>query len=481
MRFAVLGQGSIGRRHARLLDALGHEVAVFDPAGLVPDAGTTARVCSSLREALGGAEAALVATPTALHVEHARAALEAGLATLVEKPLATSAAGARELELLAAERGLTLGVAMNLRFHPGPATVRRLVAAGELGQVLRASAAFGAWLPGWRPAVDYRTTYSARADLGGGILLDAVHELDYLTWVLGPVARVSASLRQLSELELAGVEDVATLDLELASGAQATVTLDYLDREYHRGCRIAGSEATATWDWRREEVVVARAGGGRAAHGAANDIDATYRDELAQFAAAVAQGSPPATDATAARRTLEVVEAARASSAGGRAVEVASLAAPDPARVTLRPATALDRDRLRAWRNDPATVAASLSNDAVGGVDHAAWLARKLADPACRLWIAEHDGLPAGQVRAERSACADTAELHIAVAPSWRGRGLAAQMLRLAAARARDELGATALLARVKPGNAASLRAFERAGFEPHDRGPDAITLRLRG
>jgi predicted dehydrogenase/RimJ/RimL family protein N-acetyltransferase len=472
VRIAVLGQGSIGRRHARLLAELGHDVTVFDPAGLAHDA-PAVRVAPSAREALAGAAAALVATPTAMHVEHARLALEAGLPTLVEKPLATSAAGALELERLAEARGLALGVAMNLRFHPGPATAHRLVRGGELGQVLRATVSFGSWLPGWRPGVDYATTYSARADLGGGILLDAIHELDYLTWVLGPVARVSASLRQLSDLKLAGVEDVATLDLELAGGAQATVTLDYLDREYHRGCRIVGSEATLRWDWAAEEVTVTDGAGRRTAHAAPNDVDATYRDELAQFVAAVRDGGPPATDATAARRVLEVVDAARESAASGRAVVVGGGAR----SVRLRGATTLDRDRLRAWRNDPATIAASFSDAAVTAEDHARWLARKLSDPACRVWIAEEDGLPAGQVRVERAADG-AAEVHVAVAPSRRGRGLASAILRLAVERAREELAVDAVVARVKPENTASLRAFEGAGFRVVARLPAETELR---
>lgn len=481
MRLAVLGQGSIGRRHARLLDELGHDVTVFDPAGVAEDGAARVTIAPSAADALAGADAALVATPTALHVAHARAALEAGLPTLVEKPLATTAAEASELERLAAERGLALGVAMNLRFHPGPATVRDLVDAGELGRVLRASVTFGSWLPGWRPGVDYRTTYSAQGELGGGILLDAIHELDYLTWVLGPVARVSASLRQLSDLELAGVEDLATLDLELASGAQATVTLDYLDREYHRGCRIVGSEGTLHWDWARAEVTRTGAAGERATYPAPNDIDATYQGELADFVAAAQAGDRPATNASDARRTLEVVDAARESAASGRAVDVAHREPGDgPPSVRLRRATTLDRDRLRAWRNDPATVAASFSSAPVAAADHAAWLGRRLADPACRIWIVEHDGLPAGQVRAERTAD-DSAELHIALAPRSRGKRLAAAALRMAVTEARRELAVATVLARVKPGNGASLRAFEAAGFSVEERTGAVVELRHRG
>ncbi len=135
---------------------------------------------------------------------------------------------------------------------------------------------------------------------------------------------------------------------------------------------------------------------------------------------------------------------------------------------TLRPAEPGDADRLLAWRNDPATRAASFSDDPVAPADHRAWLSRKLADPAVRLWIAEAGAQPIGTVRAERDAPGG-AELHIAMAPEARGRGLATPVLEAAAAAAGSQLGVRRLLARILPGNVASTRAFRRAGFSGED------------
>ena len=303
-RVAVLGQGSIGRRHAGLLRDLGHEVATYDPAD--------AAGAPSAAEALAGARAAVVATPSARHAEDALLALEAGCDTLVEKPFAMDAAEAARL--VEAADGRLLAAAMNLRFHPGPSTVRRLVAEGAVGRVLRVAAWCGSWLPGWRD-VDYRETYSAHAALGGGVLLDAIHEVDELAWVAGPATSVSALLPRVSSLEL-DVEDVALLQLELASGAVATVTLDYLDRDYHRGIRVVGEEGSVAWEWREDAVVLARPGGSER-FDAPRDFAPTYRAELEAFLG----GTPPATAAEAAH-VLAVVDAARRSAREGRRVAV---------------------------------------------------------------------------------------------------------------------------------------------------------------
>lgn len=136
--------------------------------------------------------------------------------------------------------------------------------------------------------------------------------------------------------------------------------------------------------------------------------------------------------------------------------------------MTLRRATPDDAERLLAWRNDERTRQFSFSPDPVALGDHLAWLERRLAAPDTRLWIAEVDGEPVGQVRAERRP-AGTAELHIAVAPHARGRGLAAPMLAAASTAAAEELGVRRVVGLVMGANAASRRAFERAGFAAAD------------
>lgn len=140
--------------------------------------------------------------------------------------------------------------------------------------------------------------------------------------------------------------------------------------------------------------------------------------------------------------------------------------------VTLRAATAADADLLLAWRNDPATRAASFTTGEVDPAGHRAWLAARLADPACSVWIAEQDGTPIGQVRLDGDA--DEAEISVGLAPEARGRGLGAAVIAKACAAG----AAATVLARVRPGNEASLRAFRQAGFSDAGATEDAVELR---
>jgi RimJ/RimL family protein N-acetyltransferase len=129
----------------------------------------------------------------------------------------------------------------------------------------------------------------------------------------------------------------------------------------------------------------------------------------------------------------------------------------------LRPATAADARLLWLWRNDPAVRASALSMDVVPWARHCLWLETKLGSSDCRMWILEQCGQPVGHVRYDR-VNAD-AEIDISIAAASRGAGLGRALLGLSAQAACHELAVKALVGIVKVDNAASIRAFEGAGF----------------
>jgi RimJ/RimL family protein N-acetyltransferase len=146
------------------------------------------------------------------------------------------------------------------------------------------------------------------------------------------------------------------------------------------------------------------------------------------------------------------------------------------ATIALRPATADDARLLLDWRNDPDARAASFDQEEIDMGQHREWLAGRLADPGCALFVVEREGLPSGSVRLEREG-PDSAEIHIAIAPEARGSGVAGAALREASERVGELLGVAVVRARVKPGNEASLRAFRTAGFEREEETGGAVVL----
>lgn len=252
----VLGAGSAGTRHARNLDAAGAKVSVTDPcASRTPAARRAERVPFDLAH-LVGFDGVVVATPPSAHLNQVLAALETGAKVFVESPVSTSAPDMDAL-LVADE---SVMVDHHLRFHPPVVRMVEMAAAGRAGRITCVRSWFGSYLPDRRPTMDYRETSSARAALGGGALLDAINDLDLLTWILGDGLEVLASqVVRLGDLDL-DVEDTVVAMLRHRSGTLADVSYDYLSRRYRRGLEVIGTDATLRLDWSREVIEVEQAG-----------------------------------------------------------------------------------------------------------------------------------------------------------------------------------------------------------------------------
>jgi RimJ/RimL family protein N-acetyltransferase len=144
-----------------------------------------------------------------------------------------------------------------------------------------------------------------------------------------------------------------------------------------------------------------------------------------------------------------------------------------PGELVLRPAEGADAGRLLAWRNDGETVRWSASGRAVDSVEHARWYTRAVDDPGRRIAIGEVDGEAVGMVRVDVQSGVGTVSL--AVAPEHRGHGHGTSLLRALDRAVRADCQVRALVAHVRPGNAASLRAFAAAGYESAGQAPDGL------
>lgn len=261
MKVLFLGLGGIGQRHLRnfrrlLGDALdpiayrvrGESPALTDTLEVEPGVDVMqkygVRACADLESALGQSpDLVVISNPSSMHVPTAAAAVQRGLNVFVEKPLAHAADGVAALVADAERKGIVGYVGYQLRFHPCVERVHAMLRDALIGRVLSVRAQVGEYLPGWHKYEDYRQMYAARADLGGGVILSQIHELDYLYWLFGMPSRVFTVGGQLSDLQL-DVEDVASSVMQLErDGRIVPVHLhqDYVQRPPARGCEIVGT------------------------------------------------------------------------------------------------------------------------------------------------------------------------------------------------------------------------------------------------
>jgi len=332
MKILIVGCGSIGARHARNLNRLGagplafHDAVADRSRSLAVELGGAA--VADLDEGLAARpDAVLVCAPTAAHVDLASRAVSAGAHCFVEKPISGTPGGVDTLVAEATRRERLLLVGCKLRFHRPVATLRRWLDSGAIGRPLVGRFQFGNYLPNWRPLADYRHTYSADAAQGGGILLEAIHEIDAARWFLGEPVLVAAMAAKVGPLEMEA-EDVAGVLLRFASGAMAGIHLDCLRPQRGRSCELIGDAGMALWRAEGKEPersvleLRGRDGACRERLEFDSDLNEMYLDEMRHFLRCVDGSESPALDGEGAKRDLEIALAAREAASSGRAVSV---------------------------------------------------------------------------------------------------------------------------------------------------------------
>jgi predicted dehydrogenase len=260
MKVLFVGLGGIGQRHVRNLRLLlGTDVEILayrvrgltqvltedfqiEPAVSLKNK-YQIREFDDLDKALSEQpDAMFVGNPSDAHINVALAGAKAGCHLFIEKPLSSNEENVAELIKIVDEKNLVALVGFQLRFHPALKQMQALLEQNIVGQVLSVQTEVGEFLPGFHPYEDYRELYASRADLGGGVVLSQIHELDYLYWLFGFPRRVFAMGGQLSNLEV-DVEDVAISLLEFEiDGKRLPVELhqDYVQRPPSRSCKVIG-------------------------------------------------------------------------------------------------------------------------------------------------------------------------------------------------------------------------------------------------
>ncbi len=252
MKFLIAGLGSIGRRHMRnLLDLGQRDIILFRThrSTLPEDDLQGFPTETELDIALShGPDAVIVSNPTSLHLEVAIPAAKAGCHLLIEKPISHSLERVDELRKAVEDGGGKVLVGYQYRFHPGLQKINDLLKAGEIGRPLTVRAHWGEYLPGWHPWEDYQKGYSARSDLGGGVILTLSHPLDYLRWLLGDILDVWSFTGMLGELVL-DVEDTAEIGIRFSSGVLGSVHLDYNQQPPYHYLNLVGTNGTIHWEY----------------------------------------------------------------------------------------------------------------------------------------------------------------------------------------------------------------------------------------
>ena len=254
MKIIFFGLGSIGKRHARLLREIGsHEIyALRTKLGDAQedDLGVT---CFSNWDQVDNVrpQIAFITNPTAFHVPTAIACARRGMTLFIEKPLGDSMDGSSELLDLVRARKLPTYVAFVLRFHPVIEKLRELT---QEKDILHARCVCTSFLPLWRPGRDHLKGYSAQRTLGGGVIADLSHEIDYIGWLLDGVMSMDGHYGRRGEVTIDS-EDYADI-LLTCSRSPANLHIDFLSQQSKREVTVDCADVTFVGDIIEQKIRV---------------------------------------------------------------------------------------------------------------------------------------------------------------------------------------------------------------------------------
>jgi predicted dehydrogenase len=322
-RILIVGLGSAGIRHLRLARELfpAVEIKVLRHKETIVSPGHGASNLSNLEDAIAFApNIAVIANPSTNHLEIAQSLADVGTHLLVEKPISSSLMGVQRLIDTCNLKKTTLMVGYNLRYSASLLHFFDLIKSDYVGEVFSVRCEVGQYLPSWRPDGDYRNGVSANQKLGGGVLLELSHEIDYLQWIFGEIDWVSASLSRQSLLEI-DVEDSAHLIMGFKSQSAdkqliATLNLDFIRQDLTRFCVAIGDKGSLRWDGINGQVLVLEKGGRewKVLFTSQPSNEKTYLSEWLAFIDRVKNLEVHSEQGQEEIRVMEVIESVRFSS-----------------------------------------------------------------------------------------------------------------------------------------------------------------------
>ena len=330
-RILIVGLGSIGKRHLRLaremfptakIKILRHQPSVDTPE-------YSDGCFFSHDQALAfKPHIAVIANPAPFHLEIAQILAEIGTHLFIEKPLAVSLDGVEKLHQTCNDKDIVLMIGYNLRFSTSLIKFRELLNKKILGKVLSVRCEIGKYLPSWRPDIDYTRSVSSKKELGGGVLLELSHELDYLNWIFGQADWIRASLFTQSSLKI-NVEDTAHLILGFNSKEDsyniiAAVNLDFIRHDNTRFCIAIGEDGTLRWDGITGEVLYYNKDSDEWIEMFVEDQkrDDSYISEWINFIDCISNKKKPVVSIEDGIKVLQIIGAAKKSFKTGKEVRI---------------------------------------------------------------------------------------------------------------------------------------------------------------
>ena len=258
LKILIVGLGSIGKRHLEnLLSTTNSQIIIFSKqTKLNFTKNKKIKVFDTLDKCLlEKPDVGFITNETVHHIPIAIKLAKVGLDLFIEKPLSNKISNVKTFSKIIKTKKLITLVGCNLRFHRCINEIKNLIDQKVIGDIISVKVECGTYLPDWHPNEDYSKSYASRDDLGGGVVLTCIHELDYLYWFFGETQEVFSMTGKYSNLKITA-SDLSAIILKFKNNIIAEVHLDYFQKPEARSCKLIGTKGTITWDSLSNEVKI---------------------------------------------------------------------------------------------------------------------------------------------------------------------------------------------------------------------------------
>jgi predicted dehydrogenase len=323
-KLGIIGFGSIGAKYLELINKVrpNLEVVIVHSRKSLKNKKTKEIFFYSLDEAIDfGINAAIIATPASLHAEQAERLLNSNIHVLIEKPLSDKLENLEKLlKIDKKAKSLSL-LGYCLRYDPGATKFKELLLSPNFGKILHVKIDCGSFLPEWRPKQNYTRSVSAIKKLGGGVLLELSHEIDYARWFFGGINGVYATLKNSGILDI-NVEDSADIIFETKAGFSIAMHLDFNTRKNRRNCHVFTSKGDAFWDYISNEIVWNPKSGIKETISFEHKKDIIYEEQLKHFFNCIEKGIKPLISISDGLEVLKLIDASKVSNKLGKKIQL---------------------------------------------------------------------------------------------------------------------------------------------------------------
>ena len=296
-RIAIIGLGSIGRRHLRLLSKIRPNIKIIlvrsGYGNEYEEEKMVSKTVYSIDEAIKcDIQAAIISSPATFHIEQSLELAKYGVHLLIEKPLSHALDRTDELLEVINKNSVIAMVGYVLRYDLGAIKFKNWMTSKITGEILHVRIECGSYLPDWRPSQDYRKSVSASSELGGGALLELSHELDYLHWFFRKPVDLHAQIRNSGTLNI-DVEDQADLLMTSEQGYPIVVQLDFNRRYVKRKCTVLSAEGELTWNAVKKNVTWKTVNEGSSSYDYSHKSDDIYLTQIETFINCIENDNAP--------------------------------------------------------------------------------------------------------------------------------------------------------------------------------------------